>query len=317
MLDGKILVDKGVIIDLDDPLARIPIDRAESISTGTRRARRWSCRSRCCRAATASPCWRSSTRRAKEAACGASRSPGGTVVLASAAPVGSECAHPQPHRAAACGSTPPSSASTSIRANWATADLGVALTGSLDFSSDDPRLVLGIAGTRMSVAAMKLLWPICTAPKVRAWVEEHVLGGTVDRLDISTNAPWSTLKSSGPPVPDDGLLIQIVGNGAEVRPVRGLPAIRDADVNLRISGRTAVINVGRGNVKYRPAASSPSPTACSRCPTRSRRRRRRRRASASTARCRPAANSWEWNGCANIPARRSIPRPVAGRSPRK
>src|SRR4029078_12346234 len=59
------------------------------------------------------------------------------------------------------------------------ADLGVALTGSLDFSSDDPRLVLGIAGTRMSVAAMKLLWPICTAPKVRAWVQEHVLAGTV------------------------------------------------------------------------------------------------------------------------------------------
>jgi hypothetical protein len=79
-----------------------------------------------------------------------------------------------------------------------------------------------------------------------------VLGGTVERLDISTNAPWSTLKSSGPPVPDDGLLIQIVGNGAEVRPVAGLPAIRDADVNLRISGRTAVINVGRGNVEISP-----------------------------------------------------------------
>jgi hypothetical protein len=74
----------------------------------------------------------------------------------------------------------------------------------------------------------------------------------VERLDISTNAPWSTLKSSGPPVPDDGLLIQIVGNGAEVRPVAGLPAIRDADVSLRISGRTAVINVGRGNVEISP-----------------------------------------------------------------
>ena len=79
-----------------------------------------------------------------------------------------------------------------------------------------------------------------------------MLAGTVDRLDISTNAPWSTLKTSGPPVPDDGLLIQIVGNGAEVRPVAGLPAIRDADVNLRISGRTAVINVGRGNVEISP-----------------------------------------------------------------
>jgi hypothetical protein len=104
----------------------------------------------------------------------------------------------------------------------------------------------------MSVAAMKRLWPICTAPKVRAWVEAHVQGGMVERLDISTNAPWSTLKSSGPPVPDDGLLIQIVGNGAEVRPVAGLPAIRDADVSLRISGRTAVINVGRGNVEISP-----------------------------------------------------------------
>ena len=29
MLDGRIVVEKGVIIDLDDPLARIPIDRAE------------------------------------------------------------------------------------------------------------------------------------------------------------------------------------------------------------------------------------------------------------------------------------------------
>ena len=131
-------------------------------------------------------------------------------------------------------------------------DVGVALSGSLDFSTDDPRLALGIAGNRMSVAAMKQLWPICTAPKVRAWVEEHVLSGTVERLEIATNAPLSTLKTSGPPVPDDGLSIEIVGNGAEVRPVDGLPSIRDADVKLRISGRTAVINLGRGNVEISP-----------------------------------------------------------------
>ena len=87
---------------------------------------------------------------------------------------------------------------------------------------------------------------------MRAWVDDHLQAGTVERLDISTNAPWSTLKSSGPPVPDDGLLIQIVGHGAEIRPVEGLPAIRDADVNVRISGRTAVINVGRGNVEISP-----------------------------------------------------------------
>jgi hypothetical protein len=48
------------------------------------------------------------------------------------------------------------------------------------------------------------------------------------------------------------MLIQIVGQGAEIRPVEGLPAIRDADVGVRMSGRTAVINVGRGNVEISP-----------------------------------------------------------------
>src|SRR5262249_45436072 len=118
-------------------------------------------------------------------------------------------------------------------------DLGVALNGSLDFSGDDPRLTLGIASTRMSVAAMKRIWPVTVASEVRAWVLDQVQAGRVERLDISANAPWPTLKSSGPPIPDDGLLIQIVGHGAEIRPIEGLPAIRDADVSVHISGRTA------------------------------------------------------------------------------
>src|SRR5437762_12074060 len=29
MLDGRIVVEKGLIVDLDDPLMRVPIDRAE------------------------------------------------------------------------------------------------------------------------------------------------------------------------------------------------------------------------------------------------------------------------------------------------
>ena len=251
MLEGKILVDKGVIIDLDDPLARIPIDRAEINLDwdATRQAlvmpfqvlsggNRITLLAQFDAPREGSSVW-------------GLQVSGGTVVLTSAAPV-----DPNPlilNRVALRMRVDPAKQRIDLDpSELGNADLGVALTGSLDFSTDDPRLVLGIASTRMSVAAMKRLWPICTAPKVRAWVEEHVQGGTVERLDISTNAPWSTLKSSGPPVPDDGLLIQIVGNGAEVRPVAGLPAIRDADVNLRISGRTAVINVGRGNVEISP-----------------------------------------------------------------
>src|SRR5262249_38591901 len=173
---------------------------------------------------------------------------GGSVVLASAAPIDPDAL--VLNRIMLRLRVDPNTQRVDIEhGELGNADLGVAISGSLDLSGDDPRVGTGIAGPRMSVAAMKRLWPVCAAPKVRAWVEEHVQAGTVERFDISTNAPWSTLKSSGPPVPDDGLLIQIAGHGAEIRAVEGLPTIRDGDVNVRISGRTAVVNVGRGNVE--------------------------------------------------------------------
>jgi Protein of unknown function len=251
MLNGRILAEKGVIIDLDDPqLARIPLDRAEITLD-------WDAS----RQALVVPFQLLSggNRMTLYAQFDAPRDggnvwglqvSGGTIVLA-AAPT-----DPNPvilNRIQLRLRIDPAKQRIDLEpSELGNADLGVALNGSLDFSGDDPRLALGIAGTRMSVATMKRLWPVTTAPKVRAWVEEHIQGGTVERLDISTNAPWSTLRSSGPPVPDDGLLIQIAGHGAEIRPVEGLPAIRDADVNVRVSGRTAVINVGRGNVEVSP-----------------------------------------------------------------
>ncbi len=251
MLDGRIVVEKGVIIDLDDPLARIPIDRAEiSLDWDAKRqglvmpfqvvsgGNRITLLAQFDAPREGSSVW-------------GLQVSGGTVVLASAAPV-----DPAPlilDRILLRLRIDPTKQRVDLEpSELGNAQLGLALTGSLDFSSDDPRLALGIASTPMSVAAMKRLWPVVTAPKVRAWVEDHLQAGTIERLDISTNAPWSTLKSSGPPVPDDGLLIQIAGHDAEIRPVEGLPAIRDADVNVRISGRTAVINVGRGNVDISP-----------------------------------------------------------------
>jgi hypothetical protein len=251
MIDGRIVVDKGTIIDLDDPLGRIPIDRAEisldwdatrqalvmpfQIVSGGNRITLL--------AQFDSPREAGGTWGLKVS--------GGTIMLASAAPV--DTSPLILNRFLVKLRVDPNKQRIDVeQGEFGNADLGIALSGGIDLSSDDPRLTLGVAGTRMSVAAMKRLWPICAAPKVRAWVEDHVLGGTVERLMIATNAPWSTLKSSGPPVPDEGLAIEIVGHGAEIRPVEGLPAIRDADVNVRISGRTATINVGRGNVEISP-----------------------------------------------------------------
>ena len=254
MVEGRILAEKGFIVDLDDPLGRIPIDRAEfnlewdaarqalvvpfQVLSGGNRITLLA---------------QFDAPREGSGGVWGLKVTGGTVVLASAAPVD---ANPLIlNRILLRLRVDPNKQRIDIEPNGGelgNMDLGVALSGSLDLSGDDPRLVLGIAGTRMSVAAMKRLWPAVAAPKVRAWVEEHVQSGTVQQLDISINAPWSTLKSSGPPIPDEGMLIQIVGHGAEIRPVEGLPGIRDADINVRMTGRTAVINVGRGNVEISP-----------------------------------------------------------------
>ena len=136
--------------------------------------------------------------------------------------------------------------------DFRTRDLGVTLSGNLDYSGDEPRLAIGLASTRMSVSAMKRIWPPFVAPAVRTWVLEHVISGSVERVEIATNAPMPTLKASGPPVPENGLSIELAGKGVTIRPVDGLPPIRDADINLRITGRTATVSVARGNVEVSP-----------------------------------------------------------------
>jgi hypothetical protein len=131
-------------------------------------------------------------------------------------------------------------------------EMGVAFSGGLDFSGAEPRLAVGVAGQQMSVSVLKRLWPPFLAPVVRTWVLEHVESGWVERVVIATNAPMPTLKASGPPVPDDGLSIEVATTGTTIRPVDGLPAIREADLTVRITGRSATVMVPRGVVEVSP-----------------------------------------------------------------
>jgi len=122
---------------------------------------------------------------------------------------------------------------------------GFALSGSIDFSTPDPRLAIGVAGTRMTVSAFKRLWPALVTPRLRSWVVERIVGGTVERVVIATNAPLSTMEPGGPPLPDDGLSIELVTSGSTLRVLDNFPALRDADLTTRVQGRTATVRVGR------------------------------------------------------------------------
>ena len=125
---------------------------------------------------------------------------------------------------------------------------GIALSGGIDYSTPDPRLNIGVAGTRMTASAFKRMWPALVQPRVRAWVVERVSGGMVEKVTMGTNAPLSTLMPGGPPVPDDGLSIDLVTSGNTLRVVDGLPALRDADLTTRVVGRTATVTVGKATM---------------------------------------------------------------------
>ena len=214
---------------------------------GQRAAARVSCRSRSFPAAIALRSSRRRTRRAKPAACGRLRCPAERLSSrrSTRSPANRFCSIALP---CAAGSIPNASASISIRATSA------ARASALPFPAISitpaPSRVwrLGFAAQQMSVAAFKQIWPIMLSTRVRAWVLEHLDNGAIDRVDIAINAPLSTLQTGGPPVPDDGISIEVVTTGATIRPVDGLPPITDADLVTRINGRVATIALGRGTV---------------------------------------------------------------------
>ena len=130
------------------------------------------------------------------------------------------------------------------QADISNGEIGVAGTGSVDYSGD-ARLQLGFAGTPMSASALKRMWPIIIVPEVREWVIERVERGSLQRIEVGVNSPVRNLSRKGPPIPDDGLAVNIVASGVTLRPVDELPSVRDADLKARVTGRTATVTIGQ------------------------------------------------------------------------
>jgi hypothetical protein len=250
MVDGRILMERGHIVDLDEPLSKITIDRAEFSLDWDSMRRALLVPFQIVAGGNRMTLFAQVDAPRDTGGAWSMKVTGGTVVLAAATN------DPSPivlNRFLLRMRLDPEKQRIDIdQGEFGNMDLGLLASGHVDLANGEPRLDIGIAGSRMSVAAMKRMWPAFMAPKVRNWVEEHLISGTVERISIATNAQLSTLRSSGPPIPDNGLGIEINGTGAEIRPIEGLPPIRDADMSVRISGRTATVNVGRGNIELAP-----------------------------------------------------------------
>jgi hypothetical protein len=246
LASGQVLIGPGTINDTSDPDAHLAIDRAE-LSVDWDAAR----------GAFAAPFQIVSgkNRITLVAHAEAPRQPGGswalglsggTIVLG---PLAQDDDQLLLNRIAVRGRYDPGQRRLDIdQADIGAKDIGIAVSGHIDFSTSDPKLAIGAAGRNMTATAFKQMWPVFINTPVRTWVLEHLLGGSVERVEIATNAPMSAFKKGGPPVPDDGLSVEIATSGAVIKPLDSLPAIRDADIITRVSGKSVVISLGRGLV---------------------------------------------------------------------
>ena len=160
----------------------------------------------------------------------------------------------------------------------------------LDYAGGDPRLAAGLAATRMPSDTMKRLWPAFVAPKVRDWFNEHLMAGNVERLTIAVNAPYETLKDSGPPLPDDGLTIDALATDCVLRPVDGLPALHDADLTVHIVGPRCADRRRQSRADMPSGRKLALSSGVFEVPDTAPRHRRRACISNSTARYRPPPN---------------------------
>ncbi|WP_428029675.1 AsmA-like C-terminal region-containing protein [Ancylobacter sp.] len=122
---------------------------------------------------------------------------------------------------------------------------GITLGGALDLGAPVPSLSMSVSATPMTVPSLIRLWPAVAAPAPRKWVYDHLISGEVSAAEISFDAPLDSIGNDDRPLADEALRINITGTNGRFIPVPGLPPIMDADVAVKITGRTAHVKVAK------------------------------------------------------------------------
>ena len=186
LMEGRILAGAGDFGSRDDPESRIHIDEAQ-LNLALERRRRANCR---CRSMSQSGPSRVSFLAQLDVPEEAGRAvdtddsarPRGVRLRR---PLARSAADHRPRRGARAASIRSSACSRSSRpisAAWPAASRCPARS---TIRAPDPRLALGVAGTRMTLSAFKRLWPAMVTPRLRSWVVDRVSGGMVERVVIA------------------------------------------------------------------------------------------------------------------------------------
>ena len=120
--------------------------------------------------------------------------------------------------------------------------------GTMTFLSTSPRSVLSFNIPRLSVSHAKQLWPVNVAVGARAWMFDHVFGGTIQDSTIELNIPEGRYGSGvvQPLLTADQLQATFNVRGARFDATGDLPPVRDAIGVVRVRGVNTDVRLESG-----------------------------------------------------------------------
>ncbi|MGQ3675650.1 YhdP family protein [Xanthobacter sp. TB0139] len=121
-------------------------------------------------------------------------------------------------------------------------------TALLNFGAAEPYLQLDGAASPMPVSTVKRFWPVNIAPAARQFAVENVSGGTASGITIAVNLPLKLIGQKDVPLPQEAVRFTINGEGVSLRPVKGLPPVKDSRLAIVVTGRTVRIDLPEGTM---------------------------------------------------------------------
>lgn len=121
-------------------------------------------------------------------------------------------------------------------------------TALFNFGVAVPYLQLDGAASPMPVSTVKRFWPVNIAPPARQFAIENVSGGTASGITVAVNIPLKLIGQKDVPLPEEAVRFTINGEGVSLRPVKGLPPVKDSRLAIVVTGRTVRIDLPEGTM---------------------------------------------------------------------
>ncbi len=123
--------------------------------------------------------------------------------------------------------------------------------GSFGFAGETPSLAMALTIPRMSVEAVKQIWPIFIATKARRWIIDHVSNGEITNARIDAAVPAGILGKvrEGKKFTPEQLSIHLNVSGVTIKTIGDMPPISKASGTVLFQGMKTRIDLTAGLIE--------------------------------------------------------------------